>query len=176
MSFVHGHDPWAGVDTRHLDDHPEARKKALKLKNRIIRSQVDRVFVKNEIRPGSEAVNRALITTKAHLDAFCEKVLEELDHFFKVIFLETRGDSDCWVEKRLSGGGAGEREKNLSSAHVGLQQPILTLVERPRRVITAPIMIIPIGMETTRLTHRNQEIKNHSAQNQFCAWRAHLSA
>ena len=98
MSFIHGHDPWAGADLRHLDDYPEAKRKALKLKSRIVRSQVDRVFVKNEIRPGSDVVNKALITSKAHLDAFCDMVLEELNDFFKIIFLETRGNTDQWVD------------------------------------------------------------------------------
>ena len=117
MSLVRGHDPWAGADSRHLDDHPETKRKALKMKNRIVRSQIDRVFVKNGIRPGSEVVNNALITTKAHLDAFCEKVLEELDDFYKIIFLESRGDSDCWLEKRnLDGRSA--LQKNEESGGV----------------------------------------------------------
>ena len=100
MSLVRGHDVWASADTRHLDDQPEIRKKALKLKNRIVRSQEGRVFVKNGIRPGAASVNESLITSKAQLDAFCEKALVEIDDWFKIVFLETRGDSDVWLEKR----------------------------------------------------------------------------
>ena len=56
--------------------------------------------MKNGIQPGAALVNESLITSKAQLDAFCEKALIEIDDWFKIVFLETRGDSDTWLEKR----------------------------------------------------------------------------
>ena len=46
----------------------------------------------------------------------------------------------------VSGGcGASEGKENFGSAYVRLDDPILSLVKRPRRVIAAPVVIVSVS-------------------------------
>ena len=130
--MVRGADAWANVDTRHLEGDPETKEKAVRLKEKIVRSQEGRTFVNHEIRRGSPVVDQGLINTGSHLDAFCTKVLEELDDgLFHLVALETRGDSDKWEEGRRRIDGDKFYKNEESSGIISIIIRVRPLLRKP---------------------------------------------